>query len=95
MNATFDQIARCFAAYKDQTTAFWPFVNLIYFNSDEVHNDPVASAEAMRRMLAVTMADVYAKVQTQDLDPENDWMEVGRLSAMHKGAFLAAAQVSR
>ena len=49
----------------------------------------------MRRMLAVTMADVYAMVQTQDLDPENDWMEVGRLSAMHKGDFLAAAGVTR
>ena len=95
MNATFDQIARCFAAYQDLDSAFWPFIKVIYFNGDDVHNDPVASAEAMRRMLAITMADVYAKVQTQHLDAENDWMEVGRLSAMHKGEFLTAARVSR
>ena len=56
MNATFDQIARCFAAYQDLDSAFWPFIKVIYFNGDDVHNDPVASAEAMRRMLAITMA---------------------------------------
>ncbi len=55
--ATFHQIARCLAAYKDLDSAFWPFVHVVA--TTNVAKDPVASAEAMRQMLAVTLSDIY------------------------------------
>lgn len=72
MNVTFNQMARCFAAYGDLDSAFWPFVHHVA-TGDEAHNDPVASAEAMRRMLAITMADVYAMARTEGLVDPIEW----------------------
>lgn len=88
MNVTFAQMARCFAAYRDLDSAFWPFVHYVATN-DEVHNDPVASAEAMRRMLAITMADVYAMVQTEDLSDPIEWDQMNSF----RQEFLSAADV--
>ncbi len=59
-NPTFERIASCLAAYGDQDRAFWPFLPAVV-DGDEAVNDPAAAAEAMRRMLAVTLSDIYAR----------------------------------
>jgi len=96
MNETFAQMARCFAAYEDLDKAFWPFVHYVQAG-DEVHNDPVASAEAMRRMLAISMADVYGMVRTEDLSemPVDDLTRTERVDLIgsFRREFLAAAGV--
>ena len=65
--ATFKQIARCLKAYRDLDAAFWPFVHAIA-DDDETANDPSAAAELMRRMLAVTLSDIYSAAVGGDRD---------------------------
>ncbi len=92
MDPTFTQMARCFAAYQDLDSAFWPFVHHVQ-TGDEVHNDPIASAEAMRRMLAITMADVYKMVMTDTHCPDAPLVEQMRAAELWRVEFLQKAQV--
>ena len=92
MDPTFTQMARCFAAYQHLDSAFWPFVHHMQAG-DEVHNDPIASAEAMRRMLAITMADVYKMVMTDTHCSDAPLVEQMRAAELWRVEFLQKAQV--
>jgi len=97
MSWFFDQIARCFAAYEDLDSAFWPFVKHVWTSLDDpnlsIHNDPVASAEAMRRMLAITMADVYTMVMIDTHYPDAPLVEQLRAGSSFRAEFLRKADV--
>tara|TARA_R110000765_G_scaffold381259_2_gene472491 strand:+ start:577 stop:900 length:324 start_codon:yes stop_codon:yes gene_type:complete len=100
MNVTFAQMARCFAAYGDLDSAFWPFVKHVWtslddpnLDYDDIHNDPVASAEAMRRMLAITMADVYRMVMIDTHYPDAPLVEQLRAGSSFRADFLRKADV--
>ena len=92
MDPTFTQMARCFAAYQDLDSAFWPFVHHVQ-TGDEVHNDPIASAEAMRRMLAITMADVYSLEMVDTHYPDAPLVERVRVAESFRTEFLRKANV--
>ena len=66
--ATFKQIARCLKAYRDLDAAFWPFVHAIADDDETGFLDNGEVAELMRRMLAVTLSDIYFAAVGGDRD---------------------------
>jgi len=92
MNPTFDQIARCFAAYEDLDSAFWPFLNYVQF-PDEAEYGECPPPEAMRRMLAITMADVYSMEMVDTHYPDAPLVERLRVAESFRTEFLRKADV--